>query len=266
MVMAEVNNQLVGYSRVSWYSELDGTHIYEHFVLLLPEWRDKGIDRAIFRWNERRLREIAAHHPATGQRFFSTWSSNMQHGLTSLIESEGYQSVRPAYGMVRPDLENIPAAPLPDGIEVRPVKPEHYRVIWEAEVEAFKDHWGEWETEEADYDRWLNRGLFQPEIWQVAWDGDQVVGMVRNFINKEENEKFKRLRGYTENISVRRQWRKRGVARSLIASSFRLLKDLGMKEASLGVDALNPNGALQLYESMGFKVDKEYHTYRKSLN
>jgi GNAT superfamily N-acetyltransferase len=265
MVMVEVDGRLVGYNRVDWYKELDGTHIYNNFGFLMPDWRGKGIGTALIRHVENRLREIAAGHPQEGDKQFATWTSMTQTAHIGLIEREGYAPVRYSYSMVRPDLENIPDCPLPEGMEVRPVTPEQHRTIWEAEVEAFKDHWGEWQTEEGDYDRWLKEPMLQPEIWQVAWEGDQVVGMVRNFINREENEKFGRLRGYTENISVRKAWRKRGVARALIANSFRLLKDLGMKEAALGVDALNPNGALQLYEKMGFKVDKEWKTYRKPL-
>src|SRR5262245_38806672 len=265
MVMVEVDGRLIGYNRVDWYNELDGTHIYNNFGFLVPEWRGKGIGTALLRHSENRLREIATEHPPECEKLFATWTGSMQTGLVGLLEKEGYQPIRYSYSMIRPDLENIPDCPLPEGIEVRAVTPEQYRAIWDAEVEAFKDHWGEWQTEEGDYDRWLQEPMFQPDIWQVAWEGDQVVGMVRNFINKEENEKFNRLRGYTENISVRRPWRKRGVARALIASSFQLHKDLGMKEAALGVDALNPNGALHLYESMGFKVDKEWKTYRKPM-
>jgi ribosomal protein S18 acetylase RimI-like enzyme len=55
------------------------------------------------------------------------------------------------------------------------------------------------------------------------------------------------------------------VARALIARSFRVLKELGMTEAALGVDAQNPNGALRLYKSMGFEPVKEHTTYRKPL-
>ena len=264
MVMVEIEGKLIAYNRISWYKELDGTHLYDHFGNVVPEWRGKGIGTALVHHSEARLRQIAATHPQA-ERFFQTGALTTQPGLVDLLEKEGYTPVRYAYSMVRPDLENIPDYPLPEGIEVRPVTPEQHRAIWEAEVEAFKDHWGEWETEEADYDRWLGHPMFQPEIWQVAWDGDQVVGMVRNFIDPDENEQFGRLRGYTENISVRRPWRKRGVARALIARSFQLHKDMGMKEAALGVDALNPNGALQLYESMGFTVDKVWKTYRKPM-
>ncbi len=268
VVVVEVNGQVVGYKRVTWWEELDGTRIYGHFGFLLPEWRGKGIGRALLRHSEDRLREIAAEHPAGGDRFFDSEAVDNQAGLVSLLAEEGYEPIRYWYEMVRPDLENIPDFELPEGIEARLVQPEQYRAIWEAEVEAFKDHWGEAEVEEADYDRWLSDrpSTFQPHLWQVAWDGDQVVGMVRNFIDEEQNELFSRKRGYTEYISVRRAWRKRGVAKALIARSFRLLKELGMTEAALGVDTENPNGALQLYESMGFRQVKRGASYRKPMN
>ncbi len=64
---------------------------------------------------------------------------------------------------------------------------------------------------------------------------------------------------------MRRPWRQRGLARALIARSFRVLKDLGMTEAALGVDTENPNGALRLYQSMGFREVKRHTTFRKPL-
>jgi len=265
LVLIEVDGQVVGYKRIEWWAELDGTHIYSHFGFMLPQVQGKGIGKALIRHSEARLREIAAGHPREKAPLFDTWTVDRQTGLIELLKSEGYEPVRYGYDMVRPDLENIPDMPLPEGIEARPVKPEQYRAIWEAEVEAFKDHWGEAEVEEKDFTRWQNDPMFQPHLWQVAWDGDQVVGMVRNFVNEEENTQFGRKRGYTEYISVRRPWRKRGVARALIARSFKLHKELGMEEAALGVDAQNPNGALQLYESMGFQTRKVWTAFRKPL-
>jgi hypothetical protein len=58
--------------------------------------------------------------------------------------------------MVRPSLGDSPDFPLPPGLEVRPVNPEHYRAIWDADVEAFLDHWGYAPPTEDDYQRWLN--------------------------------------------------------------------------------------------------------------
>src|SRR5688500_14049409 len=167
MVMVEMNGKLIGYKRVMWWSELDGTHIYGHFGMLVPEWRGKGIGTALFRHSEARLREISKDHTSATSRYFDVGSSDTTSNLVEIIEREGYTPVRNFYEMVRPDLENIPDMPLPEGIEVRPVQPEQYRAIWEAEVEAFNDHWGEGTTEEEDFKRWQERHLIQPLLWQV---------------------------------------------------------------------------------------------------
>jgi ribosomal protein S18 acetylase RimI-like enzyme len=150
---------------------------------------------------------------------------------------------------------------------VRPVQLEHYRAIWEAECEAFRDHWGNEAVDESDFARWSDarRPTFQPHLWQVAWDGDQVAGMIRNYIDHETNAHFNRQRGYTEDISVRRPWRRRGLARALLARSLRVLRDEGMSEAALGVDTANPSGALRLYEDMGFRTVRHSTDYRKLL-
>ncbi len=265
MVMVEVDGEMVGYSRTMWWVELDGSRIYQNFGFLKPELRGKGIGTALLRRAEARLREIALEHPDTGPRWLDSWALEKQTSLVSLLEKEGYEAIRHGYNLVRPDLNNIPDAPLPEGIEVRPVKKEDLRAIWEAEVEAFLDHWGASEPEEGDYERWLNEAPFQPELWQVGWDGDQVTGMIRTYIDEDENAKYNRKRGYTEYISTRRPWRKRGLARSLMAHSMRVQKERGMEESALSVDGLNPSGALQLYLSMGFEITKKEMTYRKPL-
>jgi hypothetical protein len=38
-----------------------------------------------------------------------------------------------------------------------------------------------------------------------------------------------------------------------------------MTETALGVDTQNPNGALQLYESMGFRPVRRNTVYRKPM-
>jgi len=65
---------------------------------------------------------------------------------------------------------------------------------------------------------------------------------------------------------VKRAWRKQGVASALIAMSLNALKERGMTEAGLGVDAENTSGALHLYEHMGYQTVKRMTIYRKQLN
>ncbi|MBN1657121.1 MAG: GNAT family N-acetyltransferase [Anaerolineae bacterium] len=272
MFFVEVNGQAVGYSRVWWMEEDDGKRLYCHFAHLLPEWRKDGLRREMLLRCERRLREIAAEQPEGGERFFQAGAADSETHWDTLLRGEQYEPVRWGLSMVRASLEDVTDEyvaryPLPEGLEVRPVQPEQVRQIWEASREAFRDHWGfsedEWSWEQ--HLAWQESPTYNPALWQVAWAGDEVAGMVQNFIDAAENEEYQRQRGYTEGISVRRPWRRRGVARALIARSFQVIKELGMTEASLGVDAENLNGALQLYQSMGFCEVKRYTTYRKPL-
>lgn len=265
VLIAEVDGQVVAYHRVSWRAELGGDRIYHHFGFLLPAWRRKGIGTAMLRAAERRLREIAAGHPENGVRFFESFANDTETGAIALLESEGYAAIRHAFTMVRPNLENIPELPLPPGLEVRPVQPEHYQAIYDANVEAFQDHWGSMEDPDETLEQWLGSPDFDPSLWRVAWADDQVAGMVLSFINADENREYNRMRGWTENICVRRPWRRQGLAKALIARSLQAVKERGMTEAALGVDAQNLSGALQLYESMGYQQVKRMTIYRRAM-
>jgi mycothiol synthase len=267
VLFAEVNGQVVGYSRRTWsIDEGNNLRAYVSFGFIKPEWRRKGIGRAMLHFNQAGMRAWAQEHPSDMDRYFQSFATDTEVEAERLLISEGYSPVRHSYEMVRPDLNNIPDLPLPEGVEVRPVRSDQYRLVWEADQEAFQDHWGYVRGTEEDYQGWLSNREFQPELWQVAWEGDQIAGMVQNFINREENAEYHRLRGYTEGISTRRPWRKHGLARALIARSLRLLKEKGMVEAGLGVDTQNTSGALRLYEFMGFRPVKRASVYRKRMD
>jgi predicted N-acetyltransferase YhbS len=92
--------------------------------------------------------------------------------------------------MQRKGLDNLPEAPLPAGVELRPVQPEHLRLIWDAKEEAFADHWGHTLKSEADYQSWSNDPGHDFDLWIVAWDGDQVIGTSLSYIYPEDNARF----------------------------------------------------------------------------
>lgn len=272
MLIADVEDELVGYSRVWWDLEGSGNWIGFHFGNVLPAWRRKGIGSALLSFNECRLRLIAKQLKMNGELpvnapcMLDVFISSSETARMNLLERHGYTPVRYAYDMVRPDLENIPDLPLPPGVEIRPVKTEQLRSIWEASNEAFRDHWGyipdPWEV----FQSFIDSPDYDPSIFRVAWQGDQIAGMVLGYIDKDENELYGRKRGYTENICVRRPWRRQGLAKALIASSLLALKERGMNEAGLGVDTENTSGALHLYEFMGFRAVKCNTNYRKKLD
>lgn len=268
VIIAEMADEIAGYLRVEWQINTDGERLYSHLGFVNPEQRRKGVGAAMLKWGQARLREIAASHPDDGPKLLESWASEKQTGLRSMLEKDDYRVVRWGYDMCRPDLNNIVAFGLPIGLEVRPVLPEHYSIIWAADREAFRDHWGYAESNETHYQAWLaNKVIFKPDLWKIAWDTatGEVAGQVRGFIDEAENESFGRRRGYCEFISVRRPWRRRGLARALIALTLREFKARGMTEAALGVDAQNPNGAVRVYEDCGFRVVKTGMLYRRPL-
>ena len=262
VLIAEMFNKPVAYSRTAWHDEGDMNRIYEHFGFVSPDWRRKGIGRCMFRYNQKYLKGIAAGHPNNKRRWFESYATDTETPTIRLLEGEGYKTVRHFFIMVRPTLDDIPDLPLPPGLQVRPVEPDQYQTINDASREAFRDHWGFSEDMEPSVAEWLDDPNFDPSLWRVAWDGDQVAGLVLSFINPEENQSYNRKRGYTENICVRRPWRNRGLAKSLIAMSLTAVKERGMEEAALSVDTENLSGALHLYESVGFRSTKRISLYR----
>ena len=100
-----------------------------------------------------------------------------------------YRRIRYGFEMRRRLDEPIPDAELPPGIELRPVREADHRKIWDADVEAFRDHWEPRDRDEGDFEATFTFPDLDTSLWRVAWDGDEVVGSVMNAIFREENAK-----------------------------------------------------------------------------
>jgi len=265
MLFAEAEGQVIAYGRIWWDEQADGIRLYNPFGFLHPSWRGKGIGTAIWETGEQRAREIAAGHPKETPKFFQVESFTTEKDRVALLERQGYQPARYETHMKCNLGEPFPEAPLPPGLEVRPVKAEQLHLIFDASNEAFRDHWGARDESEEEYQSQLESPIFRPELWKVAWAGDQVASVVHNFIDKEENEEYQRKRGYTEGICTRRPWRKLGLARCLLVQSMQMFKEMGMTETALSVDSENISGAFRLYEGVGYRKFKQQVIYRKPM-
>jgi mycothiol synthase len=262
ILLAEVDGVLVGATTTDVRTRDDAAvHHLEGWVR--PAWRRRGIGRALLRWTEGRAREVAHVDGRTGARWLSSWPQDDQADAIALYRSEGYSIGRYGFLMLRDLAEPIPELPLPDGLELRPVEPAQHRAIWDADTEAFRDHWKPAVRTEADFDRWFAMPELDTSLWRVAWEGGEVVGSVLNLVYPDENDALGVQRGWLEHVSVRRPWRRRGVASALIVASLAALRDRGLEEAALGVDAENPSGALHVYEALGFRRAKADVMYQK---
>ena len=266
-VVVERDGAVVGYGNVTWRQKPSNLRIYTHNAFLLPKWRIDNLRREMVRLNEHRLQMIESKHPDNLRKFFEAYANSEPNDWKAILETEGYRASWFLFGMLRSNLDDIPDLPLPKGVEVRPVSQEDLKKIWDSAREAFRDgrEFTEEKWSEEEYIRRNEAPTFDPELWQIAWEDDEVIGGVHNRIDKEENEALNRKWGHTEQIFVRRRWRNRGIAKALIAHSLRILAEHGMTEATLDVDTENPSGALRLYESLGFKPYSEFIFYRKPL-
>lgn len=267
VTIAEVDGRMVGYVKRDWVDTNDGLREHRTGGAVDPAWRRRGIGTALLHDSERRSLALAASQPTERPVVLGCFTEDRNVGAGALATREGFEPVRWFFDMERPGLDaDLPDVPdLPDGIEVRPVEESQHRVIWRADIEAFRDHWGGGDESDEALRRYLDAPDFDPSLWVVAWEGDEVVAASINSIYRAENEALGLKRGWLDSVFTRRAWRKRGLAHALIARSLQVLRDRGMTSAALGVDADNQSGALGLYTAVGFAVDERFAAWRKPM-
>lgn len=240
-----------------------GSHHLEAWVD--PGWRGRGLGTVLLGWLERRAAQVASEDGRAGPPELETWIDEAQRSAAVLLEQHGYRIARHGLRMTRDLGAPIEPLELPDGLEVRTVEPAHHRQIWDADTEAFRDHWHSAERTEADFEGWFAEPELDTGLWQVAWAGDEVAGVVMPSIWASENDVLGTRRGWLDHVSVRRPWRRRGLASALISRALVALRSAGMTEAMLGTDAENVSGAVRVYERLGFRRTRTAVNYRKDL-
>lgn len=267
MILGFVGEQLVARSYLDWADAFDGSaRHYQSWGDVHPGWRRRGIGLLMWQRNIRRLRTMAAGHDFGGQRLLTVpWIRQGDTGARVLAEKLGYREVRVYHHMTRPTLEGIEVPPLPDGLEVRPVTRADLPLIWAAMTEAFRDHFGAWDTSQASFRVWVESPTTDPSLFAIAFDGDEIAGGVHGEIDPRENEAQGYRRGWTDPVYTRRRWRRRGLASALMARALLVLRERGMTSAQLDVDTQNANQALRLYERHGFVSDRTASEWHRPL-
>lgn len=269
LVIAEGGGRVVGYSRVEWNDSNEGERWYEAVGVVHPDARRRGIGTVLLAWSERRRLEIARAHAAVGEaadrrRWLTTFLFDGDRGGRTLLADAGYEGFRRFASMTRPTLDAIEPHGLPAGLEIRPVPRNRaaMRQVFDADAEAFRDHFGWSEATDEQFAAFVEDPETDPDLWVIAFDGDEVAGGV---LNVSHHVPDGGLEGWLDSVFVRRPWRRRGLARALIARSLEVLRARGFEAASLGVDLTNPHQALSLYESCGFREVSSATAYRKPL-
>jgi len=120
--------------------------------------------------------------------------------------------------------------------------------------QSFIDHWNHHDLTVESYRHWRSDPDYRPELdlIAVATDGT-FAAFCYCHINPEDNKRKGRNEGWIGVLGTKRGFRKRGLGRAMLLAGMQRLKAAGVDTARLGVDSENPNGAGQLYESVGFR-------------
>jgi len=247
---------LVGYGE---FINVSGHYHLNMDIYVHPDYKGRGIADTMVRSVEGRCRkEIELAEPGLRVYIRSTMDGK-DHDMKKAHEAEGYKSIR-FFWRMEINLETAPSAPIwPEGVELRPfIREDHSETLWQADNEAFRDHWG---SHDSNFEEWSYRRFrdekFDPSLWMIAWDGDQIAGYSIN--------RYRQGIGWIGTLGVRRPWRNKGLGFALLKHSFGEFYRRGMKTIGLGVDASNPTGATRLYHKAGMYRASEFVTYEKEL-
>jgi mycothiol synthase len=218
-----------------------------------PERQGQGLGAWLVANAEERARELELPK-------LYAWSLAGDSRAHQLFEQFGMGELRRFYRMLIELDEPPPPAEWPDGLQVDTFKLEDAQVFHAALDEAFAE---EWNFVPLPFEEWYERRVvkdpdFDPTIWFLVRDGDQVAAAMRC-------EPDRSGAGFVGALGVRKAWRKRGLGLALLRHAFGEFFRRGQPRIALGVDAENPTGATRLYERAGMHVAFEAVTYGKDV-
>lgn len=242
------------------YADMDvrGDVVFFIYGYVHPFQRGKGLGSYLVAWGENRARTLAASAPADARIVTRVYVNEQAAPARTLLEALGYAPIRATYTMAI-DLERKPPAPRwPEGITIRSFVPGiDDQIAYEAYEEAFADMWQRPRGTFEQFSAKLRRPYFNPKLWFLAMDGDQVAGTL--FSDDIDGK------GWIEIVGVRRPWRNRGLALAMLHHAFGAFMNQGVTHIGLSVDAQSPTGAPKIYERAGMSLDQSFVLYEREL-
>ncbi len=229
------------------------------FVRTHPDRCGQGLATTLLGLAEARADERTSELPPEAHHSIRAFTTGVNRSGQRLLERSGYRVIRHFWQM-KITLADAPPIPVwPDGIAIRAFAPgEDMQPIHQVVDEAFQDHWEPDPIIFEDWrQRWLQRADFDPSLWFLALDGQEIAGVALC--------RYRVGMAWVAQLAVRRPWRKQGLGMALLQHAFGEFYRRGAREVGLGVDAENLTGATRLYERAGMCVFKRYDTYEKVL-
>jgi mycothiol synthase len=233
------------------------------FFRVHPEVKDPAIGDFLMGFADERAPLMVTQGAPDTRAILHTAIAGVNDTDRALLLRHGYTLSRYSLRM-QVEFGEQPQAPpaWPAGITVRTAQPGDERAIYEADMEAFADHWG---FLASPYEEWLHFAKkvnqFEPDLWFLAVEGDEIAGICLCVSSRPEDQQM----AWVDTLGVRRPWRRRGVGEALLRHSFVEFQRRGKRRAALGVDAQSLTGATRLYERVGMSRVRQYEEYEKEV-
>jgi mycothiol synthase len=229
---------------------------------VIPKFRRKGIAAKLLETALESLRK-------RGMEVAETWAQTDREGCVHLFEKFRFKQVRIMSIMIR-KLDPTPNENRKNmqltfrDMQMREEK--EIELLNKLDNESFKEHFNfrPRTIEETKYSL-FGMPWFTVQKWFFAILNQQPVGYcgiaIDEGLNKEKNLKW----GYIADIGVLKPYRRIGIGTCLMLHMMKTLKSLGMEEAFLYVDDMNPTGAIKLYKKLGFEALRKSIIYQLPL-
>ena len=223
-----------------------------------PQWRGRGIGRALLDWQCRRaMEQVAARRAQLGERTPAILRAEVPGGAgatAALLGRAGLRQVRVSLIMRRNLDRPVERLAAPDGLTMVPYDVSMDEQIRTAHNTFFAGHYGfqPWSAEA--WHQWAtgHRG-FRPDWSFVVLARAEIAGYIVCAAYPEEWAARGFTEGFITKVGTAPAWRGRGIASSLLNRAMTAFAADGMQYAGLDVDADNPTGALRLYRRLGFE-------------
>jgi len=246
------NGQLVSFAIVR---PAHGNLIFE----IAPQARDGDLAAQMVAWSVERVRDVRPGAEEAASLQMSCRDDNLER--VALLERLGFvRQEQYTLHFARPLSDPIPEPQVPEGFGIRYLAGEH-------EVEAHVAlHRAAFGTENMTVEgrlSWMHTPDYAPELDLVAVAPDgTLAAYVFCSISAEENALTGRKDGYTDPVATHPAFQQRGLARALLLTGFRLLKQRGIETARTSTGSWNV--AMQrAAQSVGYRAESKTIFFEK---